>query len=54
VEEVRKGYLLEGRLLRASMVKVSKMQVPSSKFEVPSSEESEPGTRNLEPGTCDQ
>lgn len=29
VEEVRKGYLLEGRLLRPAMVKVSKGAVPS-------------------------
>jgi molecular chaperone GrpE len=46
VEEVRKGYQLEGRLLRPSMVKVSKVQVPSPKFDVPSCEEGEPGTRN--------
>jgi molecular chaperone GrpE len=35
VEEVRKGYLLEGRLLRPSMVKVSKTKVPGSEFRVP-------------------
>ena len=35
VEEVRKGYLLEGRLLRPSMVKVSKTRVSSSEFRVP-------------------
>ena len=34
MEEVRKGYLLEGRLLRPSMVKVSKVKVPSSEFRV--------------------
>jgi len=36
MEEVRKGYLLEGRLLRPSMVKVSKTRVPGSEFRVPS------------------
>lgn len=53
VEEVRKGYLLEGRLLRPAMVKVSKTPVPSAKCQVPGSEseEGQPGTRNLEPGT---
>lgn len=35
MEEVRKGYLLEGRLLRPSMVKVSKTKVSSSEFRVP-------------------
>jgi molecular chaperone GrpE len=35
IEEVRKGYLLEGRLLRPSMVKVSKTRVSSSEFRVP-------------------
>ena len=35
MEEVRKGYLLEGRLLRPSMVKVSKPRVSSSEFRVP-------------------
>jgi molecular chaperone GrpE len=35
MEEVRKGYLLEGRLLRPSMVKVSKTRVSSSEFRVP-------------------
>ncbi len=53
VEEVRKGYLLEGRLLRPSMVKVSKRSVPSSEFRVPSSDEDQPGTWDLEPGTAD-
>ena len=47
VEEVRKGYLLEGRLLRPTMVKVSTVRVPSS-------EEAEPGTRNLEPGIIEE
>ena len=53
VEEVRKGYLLEGRLLRPAMVKVSKTLVPSSKCQVPGSEseEGQPGTWNSEPGT---
>jgi len=54
MEEVRKGYLLEGRLLRPSMVKVSKTTVPSSKFQVLSSDGGEPGTRNPEPGTFGQ
>ncbi|MBI4379900.1 MAG: nucleotide exchange factor GrpE [candidate division NC10 bacterium] len=54
MEEVRKGYLLEGRLLRPSMVKVSKTTVPSSKFQVLSSDGEEPGTRNPEPGTFGQ
>jgi molecular chaperone GrpE len=54
MEEVRKGYLLEGRLLRPSMVKVSKVQVPSSKFPVPGYGEDEPGTRNPEPGAFGQ
>lgn len=53
VEEIRKGYLLEGRLLRPAMVKVSKTQVPSAKCQVPGSEseEGQPGTWNSEPGT---
>ena len=34
VEEIQKGYLLEGRVLRPSMVKVSKANVPSSEFRV--------------------
>jgi len=46
MEEVRKGYLLEGRLLRPSMVKVSKTRVPGSEFRVPSSDEDQPGTLN--------
>ena len=54
MEEVRKGYLLEGRLLRPSMVKVSKTTVPSSRSQVPSSDGEEPGTRNPEPGTFRQ
>ena len=54
MEEVRKGYLLEGRLLRPSMVKVSKTTVPSSRSQVPSSNGEEPGTRNPEPGTFGQ
>ena len=53
VEEVQKGYLLEGRLLRPTMVKVSKSKVPSSGFEVPGSAEDQPGTWNLEHGTSD-
>ena len=54
MEEVRKGYLLDGRLLRPSMVKVSKTTVPSSRSQVPSSNGEEPGTRNPEPGTFGQ
>lgn len=46
MEEVRKGYLLEGRLLRPSMVKVSKVKVPSSEFRVSGSGEDQPETRN--------
>lgn len=53
VEEVRKGYLLEGRLLRPAMVKVSKTKVPDSGFQVPSSDEEQSGTRNLEPDICE-
>jgi len=34
VEEIQRGYLLEGRVLRPSMVKVSKANVPSSEFRV--------------------
>jgi len=51
MEEVRKGYLLEGRLLRPSMVKVSKVKVPSSEFRVSGSGEDQPETRNLKPET---
>ena len=51
MEEVRKGYLLEGRLLRPSMVKVSKVKVPSSEFRVSGSDEDQPGTWDLERGT---
>lgn len=47
VEEIRKGYLLEGRLLRPAMVKVSKGAVPSSEFRVSSVDEDEPETRNV-------
>lgn len=50
VEEVRKGYLLEGRLLRPAMVKVSKAKVLSSEFKVQGSEEDQCGTRNPESG----
>ncbi|MBF8297469.1 MAG: grpE [candidate division NC10 bacterium] len=49
MEEVRKGYLLEGRLLRPSMVKVSKTTVPGSGFEDQRSHQDQPGTLNLEP-----
>ena len=53
VEEVRKGYLLEGRLLRPAMVKVSKTRVSSSEFRVSSVDEDEPETRNPKPETCE-
>jgi molecular chaperone GrpE len=53
VEEVQRGYLLEGRLLRPSMVKVSKTRVSSSEFRVPGSEENEPETRNQERETVE-
>jgi molecular chaperone GrpE len=53
VEEVQKGYLLEGRLLRPTMVRVSKVKVPRSEFQVPGSAEDQPGTWNLEHGTSD-
>src|SRR5574337_42861 len=53
VEEVRKGYLLEGRLLRPAMVKVSKANVLSSEFKVQGSEENQCGTRNQESGICE-
>ena len=48
VEEIQRGYLLEGRLLRPSMVKISKTGVSSSEFRVPGFEENEPETRNPE------
>ena len=54
VEEVRKGYVLEGRLLRPAMVKVSKVKAPSSKFEVPGSGEDQPETRNPKPETVER
>jgi molecular chaperone GrpE len=53
VEEVRKGYLLEGRLLRPTMVKVSKVKVVSSEFEVQSLEEGQSETRDQGPGICE-
>ena len=53
MEEVRKGYLLEGRLLRPSMVKVSKVKVPSSEFRVSGSGEDQPETRNPKPETVE-
>jgi len=53
VEEVRKGYLLEGRLLRPSMVKVSKTRVSSSEFRVPDSGEDQPEARNPKPETVE-
>ncbi|MBF8260649.1 MAG: grpE [candidate division NC10 bacterium] len=53
MEEVRKGYLLEGRLLRPSMVKVSKVKVPSCEFRVSGSGEDQPETRNPKPETVE-
>ncbi|MBI2882426.1 MAG: nucleotide exchange factor GrpE [Candidatus Methylomirabilis oxyfera] len=53
VEEVRKGYLLEGRLLRPAMVKVSKAKVLSPELGVQGSEEGQSETRNLGPGICE-
>jgi len=53
MEEVRKGYLLEGRLLRPSMVKVSKTRVSSSEFRVPDSGEDQPEARNPKPETVE-
>lgn len=53
VEEVRKGYLLEGRLLRPAMVKVSKAKVLSSGFKVQGSEEDQCETRSPESGICE-
>src|SRR5574337_1817024 len=47
IEEVRKGYLLEGRLLRPAMVKVSKTRASSSEFRVSSVDEDKPETRNV-------
>lgn len=47
VEEVRKGYLLEGRLLRPAMVKVSKARVLSSEFKVQGSEEDQSEIQNV-------
>ncbi len=53
VEEVRRGYFLEGRLLRPAMVKVSKAKVLSSELKVQGSEEGQSETRNLGPGICE-
>ena len=53
VEEVRKGYLLEGRLLRPAMVKVSKAKVLSSEFNVQGSEEDRREPRSPGSGICD-
>lgn len=53
VEEIRKGYLLEGRLLRPAMVKVSKATVSSPEFRVLSADEGEPETRNPKPETSE-
>lgn len=53
IEEVRKGYLLEGRLLRPAMVKVSKAKVLSSGFKVQSSEEDQCETRSPESDICE-
>jgi len=53
MEEVRKGYLLEGRLLRPSMVKVSKVKVSSSEIRVSGPGEDQPETRNPKPETIE-
>ncbi len=53
VEEVRRGYLLEGRLLRPAMVKVSKAKVLNPELRVQGSEEGQSETRNLGPGICE-
>lgn len=53
VEEIRKGYFLEGRLLRPAIVKVSKIKVPGSEFQVPSPDEDQLETRNLPPEPCE-
>src|SRR5574337_606341 len=53
VEEVRKGYLLEGRLLRPAMVKVSKANVLSSEFKVQGSEEDQYESQSSESGICE-
>ena len=47
VEEVRKGYLLEGRLLRPAMVKVSKAKVLNSECRVSSVDEDGFESRNV-------
>jgi len=47
VEEVRRGYLLEGRVLRPSLVKVSKATVPRSGPRAPRAHEDQPGPRDL-------
>jgi len=47
VEEVRKGYLLEGRVLRPSLVKVARAIVPPSEPRVSRVDEGESGNRNL-------
>lgn len=53
VEEVRKGYLLEGRLLRPAMVKVSKAKVSGSACEVQGSEKDQYETRSPGSGVCE-
>ncbi len=53
IEEVRKGYLLEGRLLRPAMVKVSKAKVLGSEFKVQGSEKDQCETRSQESGICE-
>jgi len=47
VEEIRKGYLLEGRVLRPSLVKVSKAADPRSGPQESRAREDQPGTRDL-------
>ncbi len=47
VEEVRKGYLLDGRVLRPSLVKVSKATVQRSGSPVSRADEDQPGSGDL-------
>jgi molecular chaperone GrpE len=53
VEEVRKGYLLEGRLLRPAMVKVSKTPVASPTSQISDSEENRFGARDPGSDICE-
>ncbi|MBI3988640.1 MAG: nucleotide exchange factor GrpE [candidate division NC10 bacterium] len=51
VEEVQRGYILENRVIRPAMVKVSKTHVPRSALDVQDSEPLDLETENLEPRT---